>query len=175
MRSKRQIKAEYNRERRKRRRMQQSQDRCGIELFKDPPTLAELKDALRSVRKSHLDIIRLAALMDNLGIYYQFRVESGKEDWRGHTSGIRKFLAKDGYLSSRYDTLMRYKRLGDSLRDAAEVDNCVNLLWGISQSCPTDDGEPIFEDDWRFLRNFYASFEGMNFKQINENLKGWRK
>mgnify|MGYP003327591497 FL=1 len=150
--------------------MKRSEGRCEIELFKDPPTLEELKDALRSVRNSHLDIIRLAALMDNLGIYYQFRVESGKKDWRGHTLGIKRFLAKDGYLNSRYDTLMRYKRLGDALREVAEVDNCVNLLWGLSETCPTDGGEPIFEDDWLFLRNFYASFEGMNFKQIKEKV-----
>ena len=171
--------AEYNRRRRaKRRVLREAREDEELALFKEPPTFQELKNALAEATENHLTIIRLAALMNNLSIYHSFRVTSSRtqhfghlDDCRGRTIGIRDFLSKDGYLSSRYDCLMRYKRLGDALREAAEVDSSVNLLWGLSETCPTDDGEPIFEDDWRFLRNFYASFEGMNFKQIMERLK----
>ena len=170
---------EYNRRRRaKRRVLHEAYWDEELTLYKEPPTFHELKNALAEATENHLTIIRLAALMNNLSIYHSFRVTSSRtqhfghpDDCRGRTIGIRDFLSKDGYLSSRYDCLMRYKRLGDALREAAEVDRSVNLLWGLSETCPTDDGEPIFEDDWRFLRNFYASFEGMNFKQIKSNLQ----
>ena len=174
---------EYNRRRRaKRRVLREAYEDEELTLYKEPPTFQELKNALAEATENHLTIIRLAALMNNLSIYHLRRVTSSRtqlfgrpDDCRERTIGIREFLSKDGYLSSRYDCLMRYKRLGDALREAAEIDSYVNLLWGLSETCPTEDGEPIFEDDWLFLRNFYASFEGMNFKQINENLKGWRK
>ena len=157
-----------------RRRAEQSEIRQDIEFFKEPPTFAEIKDALRSVRESHLDIVRLAALMDNLAIYHQFRVESVGKDYRGHTSGIRKFLSKDGYLRSRYDTLMRYRRLGAAIRKAAGVPDETNLLWGLVPTFPTDETDDLYwhEAEWQTLHDLYASLKGMNFKQINDKLKG---
>lgn len=171
---------EYNRRRREKRRvLREAYEDEELTLYKEPPTFQELKNALTEATENHLTIIRLAALMNNLSIYHSFRVTSSctqhfgrPDDCRERTIGIKEFLSEDGYLFSRYDCLMRYKRLGDAIRAAAEVDSYVNLLWGLSETCPTDDGEPIFEDDWLFLRNFYASFEGMNFKQIFETIQG---
>ena len=133
--------------------------------FKDEPTLSEIKEALRESTDSHETIIRLAALMDNLAMYNAPMVLMGNS--KARTSGIRKVLEKDGYLLSRYSSLMRYKALAGDIRRYARLDVCPNLLWGLEPTCP-DDGE---ESAYEVLRNLYASFKGMNFKQIKAKLK----
>lgn len=137
--------------------------------FKDEPTLSEIKEALREATDSHETIIRLAALMDNLAMYNAPMVLMGNS--KARTSGIRKVLEKDGYLLSRYSSLMRYKALGRDIRRYARLDICPNLLWGLEPTCP-DEG---YESEYEILRDLYASFKGMNFKQIKAKLKGGRK
>ena len=144
-------------------------------LFKDPPSLQELKCALRDVSTGHLAIIRLAALMDNLSLCEGRRVTStGGRDYRGQTSGIKAFLRQDGYLYSRYSSLMRYKKLGQFLRDRSGIPIEANLLWGLVPSFPTDESDDLYwhEAEWQALHDLYVSFEGMNFRQINERLRG---
>ena len=82
--------------------------------FRKCPTIAELKDALRVARDSSQGAIRLAALMDNLSAFHSPRFVydgdgcSGDTDCcKGRTLGIRRYLAQDGYLVSRYSTRMR--------------------------------------------------------------------
>lgn len=145
------------------------------QIFKDKPTLEELKSALHEASDSHIDIIRMAALMNNLSMHYPSRVRSDDIDSRKGRAGILQYLAEDGYLASRYDTLMRYKRLGDAIREIASISIEVNLLWGLPDYAPKDEDEAMsieFEyEDVQKLKNLYASCEGMNFKQIKERMK----
>ena len=145
------------------------------QIFKDKPTLEELKSALHEASDSHIDIIRMAALMNNLSMHYPSCVRSDDIDSRKGRAGILQYLAGDGYLASRYDTLMRYKRLGDAIREIAGIDLEVNLLWGLPDYAPKDEDETMFvefhHEDIQKLKNLYASCEGMNFKQIKERME----
>ena len=151
-----------------------------VTMFKECPTLAELKDALREARESSEGIFRMAALMDNLAAYHAPRFECdglGIDEttpFRGRTSGIRKFLEQDGYLLSRYATLMRYKRLATLIRKkVGSLDDVFsNLLWGFEPTCPEVLSEEI-ADDSRYikLRALYASLEGKNFKEMEAYLR----
>ena len=166
---------EYNRERREKRRVNARYTDDELTMFKDPPSCEEVKDALRDVSTGHLAIIRLAALMDNLSLCEGRRVTStGGCDYRGQTSGIKAFLRRNGYLYSRYSCLMRYKKLGQLLRTRSGIPIEANLLWGLIPTCPTDEHDDLYcyEAEWQTLHDLYASFEGMNFKQINDKLKG---
>ena len=170
--------------RRRNRRPEAIGDYDEVTLFKECPTLAELKDALREARGSSEGILRMAALMDNLAAYHAPRFECDglgideSTPFRRRTSGIRKFLEQDGYLLSRYATLMRYKRLAERIR--AKIGHLkrsewrvVNLLWGLETQCPKElaadyGGEeytPYFK-----LRKLYVSLEGLNFKQMEQKL-----
>ena len=131
------------------------------------PTLQEIKDALGDVRGSTDGILRLAALMDNLSLYLSPRLTSAN-NYTGRTCGIRKYLSQDGYLISRYATLMRFKKLGRALREKANILNSSDLLWGLMPKCPFGDEESII--DWNSTRDLFATFEGMNFKQIQASL-----
>ena len=130
---------------------------------------------MRETSDSHVGIIRLAALMNNLSMYYPSRVRSDDIDSRKDRAGILQYLAGDGYVASRYDTLMRYKRLGDAIREIAGIELETNLLWGLLDYMPKDEDEAMsieFHDgDIQKLKNLYASCEGMNFKQIKERMK----
>ena len=140
-------------------------------FFKDDPSLSEIKDALRVATDSHETIIRLAALMDNLAMYHSPIVLMG--DDRSRTEGIRKVLEKDGYLLSRYSSLMRYKNLARDIRRCAGLDETANLLWGFVPTPSTDEDDDLywFEDQRKALHDLYVSFEGMNFKQIKEKVQ----
>ena len=164
---------EYNRERREKRRINALYTDDELTMFKDPPSLQELKCALRDVSTGHLAIIRLAALMDNLSLCEGRRVTStGGRDFRGQTSGIKAFLCQDGYLYSRYSCLMRYKKLGQLLRDKSGVPIEANLLWGLVPIFPTDENDDLYwhEAEWKTLHDLYTSFVGMNFKQIQSTI-----
>ena len=138
-------------------------------LFKEDPSLDEIRSALRVATESHANIIRLAALMDNLAMYHAPVVLPGGDDC-ARTSGIRKVLSADGYLLSRYSSLMRYKNLAEDIRRFAGVDISANLLWGLAPQCP-EDVENYPGSDYDVLRDLYASFRGMNFKQIKEKVR----
>ena len=163
---------EYNRERREKRRINALYTDDELTMFKDTPSLQELKGALHDVSTGHLAIIR-AALMDNLSLCEGRRVTStGGRDYRGQTCGIKAFLQQDGYLYSRYSCLMRYKKLGQLLREISGIPIEANLLWGLEPTCPTDETDDLYwhEADWQTLHDLYGSFEGMNFKQIREKV-----
>ena len=165
---------EYNRERREKRRINAPHTDDELTMFKDLPSCEEIKDALRDIPFGHLAIIRLAALMDNLSLCEGRRVTStGGRDYRGQTSGIKAFLRQDGYLYSRYSCLMRYKKLGQLLRNRSGIPIEANLLWGLVTTCPTDEHDDLYcyETEWQTLHDLYASFEGMNFKQITKILQ----
>ena len=148
--------------------------------FRRCPSIAELKDALRAAKDSAFAVIRLAALMDNLSAFHSPRfVFDGdgcceKTDCcKGRTLGIRRFLAQDGYLVSRYSTLMRYKRLAPLLRRAAGVDERADLLWGFAASIPTvcrelDEDMAAGEGDGCYdrLRRLYGRLNGKNYMGI---------
>ncbi len=169
----------------RRRRRPEAMDAYGdVPSFRKCPSIAELKDALRAAVESAHDTIRLAALMDNLSAFHSPRfVYDGDgcgEDTnccRSRTSGIRSFLAQDGYLVSRYSTLMRYKRLAERLRLAASVDESVDLLWGLEPSIPAecrelDEDLCVNEDDGCYskLRRLYCVLDGKNFTEIEGTL-----
>lgn len=162
----------YNLERREKRRLHGAHTDDDLTLFKDKPSLQEIKDALREVPASHTAIIRLAALMDNLAMFEERRVctSSSGRDYRDKTDGIKAFLRKDGYLYSRYSCLMRYKKLGKLIRAKSGVGIDANLLWGLEPECPLDDGEPLCEEEYVKLHTLYESFMGMNFKKIHQTL-----
>lgn len=164
---------EYNRERREQRRIHRAYMDDDLTLFKDKPSLQEIKDALREVPSSHTAIIRLAALMNNLAMFEERRVCTGPSgrDYRDKTDGIKAFLRKDGYLYSRYSCLMRYKKLGKLIRAKSGVGVDANLLWGLEPECPLDDGEPLFEEEYVTLHTLYASFTGMTFKEMQNRLE----
>ena len=148
--------------------------------FRRCPSIAELKDALRAAKDSAFAVIRLAALMDNLSAFHSPRFVFdgdgcyGKTDCcKGRTLGIRRFLAQDGYLVSRYSTLMRYKRLAERLRRAAGVDEMADLLWGLEASVPVvcrelDEESCVEESDGYYgrLRRLYLRLDGKNFSEI---------
>ena len=169
--------------RRRNRRPEAYGDFDKVTMFKECPTLSELKEALREARGSSEGILRMAALMDNLAAYHAPRFECdgpGIDETtpnRGRTSGIRKFLEQDGYLLSRYATLMRYKRLATLIRKkVGSLDDVFsNLLWGFEPTCPEVLSEEI-ADDSRYikLRALYASLEGKNFKEIEACLRRGR-
>ena len=166
--------------RRRNRRLEAIGDFDEVILFKECPTPAELKDALREARGSSEGILRMAALMDNLAAYHAPRFECDgfgideSTPFRGRTSGIRKFLEQDGYLLSRYATLMRYKRLATLIRKkVGSLDDVFsNLLWGFEPTCPEVLSAEI-ADDSRYikLRALYASLEGKNFKEMEAYLR----
>ncbi len=167
-----------------RRRPEAMDDYGDAPSFRKCPSIAELKGALRTAGASSRDTIRLAALMDNLSAFHSPRfVYDGDgcgEDTnccRSRTSGIRSFLAQDGYLVSRYSTLMRYKRLAERIRLAAGVDERVDLLWGLEPSIPAEcrelDEDPcVNEDDGCYskLRRLYCVLDGKNFTEIEGTL-----
>ena len=166
--------------RRRKRRPDAIDDYDGVTFAKEQPSLQELRDALREARTSSEGIIRLAALMDNLSAHCSPRFvydgdgnnENDTDCCRGRTSGIRKFLSQDGYLVSRYSTLMRYKRLAEHLRRISGISERSNLLWGLEPSCPADYLEELEimgesgDGDYGKLRRLYASLSGMSFKEV---------
>ena len=165
--------------RRRNRRLDALGDFDEVTMFKECPTLAELKDALRETRGSSEGILRMAALMDNLAAYHAPRFEydgHGIDEttpFRRRTSGIRKFLEQDGYLLSRYATLMRYKRLATLIRKkVGSLDDVFsNLLWGFEPTCPEVLSVEVADDTTYIkLRALYASLEGKNFKEIEASL-----
>ena len=144
----------------------------GIEYYKDLPTLDELKEALVEIKQSTRGILKLAALVDNLSAYLSPRDEFDEVNFSDRTPGIRQYLEKDPFLKSKYKTIMRYKKLAALIKAKIEKGNSwvrdgyYNLLWGL---------EPVQQDeDWpetrEALRELYASFEGMNFKEIRNSL-----
>lgn len=134
--------------------------------FKEEPSLSEIKDALRVATDSHETIVRLAALMDNLAMHHAPAVLIHSGD-AARTEGVRKVLERDGYLLSRYSSLMRYKNLARDIRKCAGLDVTANLLWGLEPSCSED----VPELEYEVLHDLYASFKGMNFKQIKARLQ----
>ena len=166
--------------RRRKRRPKAIDEYDAATFAKEKPSLQKLRDALREAKASSEGIIRLAALMDNLSAHCSPRFiydgdSYGQQDTdrcRGRTSGIRKFLSQDGYLVSRYSTLMRYKRLAEHLRKVSGIDARSNLLWGLEPSCPPDYLEELEimgesgDGDYGKLRQLYASLSGMNFREI---------
>ena len=157
-----------NRNKRRNRRFQAQYDLPDEDTIR-LPTLAEIKDALSCARGSTEGILRLAAIMDDVSLYHSPRLICD-DDFSGHTNGIRKYLAQDGYLVSRYATLMRFKKLGRTLRERSDILPSSDLLWGFLPKCPFSDEESI--RDWQSIRDFFASFEGMNFKEISETIIG---
>ena len=153
--------------------------------FRKCPSIAELKDALRAAKGSTFATIRLAALMDNLAAFHSprfvFDGDGCDEDMnscKGRTSGVRRFLAQDGYLVSRYATLMRYKRLAERIRLAAGIGKWPDLLWGLEPSIPPecrelDEDMFLDEGDGNYdrLRRLYGKLEGKNFTEINVALE----
>ena len=137
--------------------------------FKDDPSLSQIKDALRVATDSYETIIRLAALMDNLAMHHAPAIFMHGGD-RSRTEGVRKVLEKDGYLLSRYSSLMRYKNLARDIRRCAGLDVYANLLWGLEPTCPED----VPELDYEAQRELYLSLEGMNFKQIKAKVRSER-
>lgn len=164
MRLTRDIKDKHNLAKRKARRMCDGDEFNGRTLFRTCPTITELKEALRNPTESHFSIIRLAALMDNLSAYEAPRLHPIDKDCRGRTKGIRTFLAQNGYLLSRYACLMRYKKLGEQLRKAADIQDDVDLLWGLGLALPED--PEYAENDIEILKALYSSLEGLNFREI---------
>lgn len=130
------------------------------------PTLQEIKSALCGATASYRDILRLAFLMDNVAIHHAPAYVSAK-DYTGRTKGVRAFLQPDGYLASRYDTLMRFARLGKFLRLTSAFGD-----WDMSQAtldeCPADFDDFIYGE----LREEFNQYEGMNFKQIYAAAEG---
>ena len=153
--------------------------------FRKCPSIADLKDALRVVRDSAQGAIRLAALMDNLSAFHSPRFVYDGDGYRGdtdccrgRTTGIRRFLAQDGYLLSRYSTLMRYKRLAGLLRRAADVDEWADLLWGLEASSPAvcrelDEGMAVDEGDGYYgrLHRLYSKLDGKSCMGIIAELE----
>ncbi len=170
--------------RRRNRRPEDIGDFDTVTMFKECPTLAELKGALSEAKYSSEGILRMTALMDNLAAYHAPRFEydgHGIDEttpFRRRTSGIRKFLEQDGYLLSRYATLMRYKRLAERIR--AKIGHLkrsewivVNLLWGFETQCPEELAADYGGEEYTpysAMRKLYASLAGLNFKEIEQKL-----
>ena len=170
--------------RRRNRRPEDIGDFDTVTMFKECPTLAELKGALREAKYSSEGILRMTALMDNLAAYHAPRFECDgfgideSTPFRGRTSGIRKFLEQDGYLLSRYATLMRYKRLAERIR--AKTGHLkrsewitVNLLWGLERQCPEELAADYGGEEYTpyfALRKLYVSLAGLSFKEIEQRL-----
>jgi len=131
------------------------------------PTIDEIKEALRQSKDSAIDIFRLAALMDNLQLVHSPGYLASS-DARGRTHGVREYLRADGYLDSRYSTLMRFCRLGKQVRYLLSGDcTWINLLWGIEKTCPEDVDESLYND----IRKFYSRFDDLPFKSISEQIE----
>ena len=176
-------KEKANWRRRKCRRPDAIDDFDKVIRHKECPTFAELRDALRGAKESSEGILRMAALMDNLAAYHAprfecdgIRMEIEFTKFRGRTMGIRKFLEQDGYLRSRYSTLMRYRRLAEHIREHLALTwEDVNLLWGFESDCPEDldwavELDCLEDTPYPALRKLYASLEGLNFKEIEQKL-----
>lgn len=82
----------------------------------------------------------------------------------GRTSGIREFLRQDGYLISRYSTIMRYKVLADEIRTALELDGdwYSSFRIGLLSQCPS------YADDFVYdgIRDFILRIPGRTYKDI---------
>lgn len=170
---------------RRRRRPDGEGDYGDAPSFRKCPSIAELKEALRAAKGSTFATIRLAALMDNLSAFHSPRFvfdgdgcDEDTNSCKGRTSGVRRFLAQDGYLASRYATLMRYKRLAERIRLAAGIDKWPDLLWGLEPSIPPECcelDEDMFLDEgggnYDRLRCLYGKLEGKNFTEIMAALK----
>ncbi len=145
----------------------------GIEYCKDLPTLAELKEALVESKQSTRGILKLAAIVDNLSSYLSPRYEYDEVNYSDRTPGIRQYLEKAPFLKSKYKTIKRYKKLATLIKakiselDSDVQDGYYNLLWGLEPPQPDEDWPETREA----LRELYASFEGMNFKQIKEKVR----
>ncbi len=148
----------------------------GIEYCKDRPTHDELKEALVESKQSTRGILKLAAIVDNLSAYLSPRYIRDEVTYLDRTPGIRQYLEKDPLLKTKYKTIMRYKKLATLIRAKIskgnyEVqDGYYNLLWGLEPLQPDDDWTETRE----ILRELYASFAGMNFKQIESELNNHR-
>lgn len=141
----------------------------GIEYCKDLPTHDDLKKALVESKQSTRGILKLAALVDNLSAYLSPRYALDEVNYSDRTPGIRQYLEKDPFLKSKYKTIMRYKKLASLIKAKIEKDNSdvregyYNLLWGLEPQQPDEDDWPETRET---LRKLYASFEGMNLKEI---------
>lgn len=147
--------------RRRNRRKRFSQlDRDDILEHHPLPSLQDIKNALCGATASSRTILRLALLMDNVSLHHAPGYV-GSSDFTGRTSGVREYFRKDGYLISRYDTLMRFARLGKLLRLTSSFGD-----WDMSQAtlekCPEDFDDFIYGE----LQEEFKQYEGMNFKQI---------
>lgn len=144
-----------------------------IEYCKDRPTHDELKEALVESKQSTRGILKLAALVDNLSAYLSPRYKLYEVDYSDRTPGIRQYLEKDPFLKSKYKTIMRYKKLAALIKakisewDSDVQDGYYNLLWGLEPPQPDEDWPETREA----LRELYASFEGMNFKEIQATVE----
>ena len=147
------------RRRNRRKRFSQS-DRDDILEHHPLPSLQDIKNALCGATASSRTILRLALLMDNVSLHHAPGY-IGSNDFTGRTSGVREYFRKDGYLISRYDTLMRFARLGKFLRLTSSFGD-----WDMSQAtfekCPEDFDDFIYGE----LQEEFKQYEGMNFKQI---------
>ena len=145
----------------------------GIEYCKDRPTLDELKEALVESKQSTRGILKLAAIVDNLSAYLSPRYIRDEVTYLDRTPGIRQYLEIDPLLKSKYKTIMRYKKLATLIKakisewDSDVQDGYYNLLWGLEPPQPDEDWPKTREA----LRELYASFEGMNFKEIQATVE----
>lgn len=144
----------------------------GIEYCKDLPTHDELKEALGESKQSTRGILKLAALVDNLSAYLSPRDEYDDVNYSARTPGIRQYLEKDPFLKSKYKTIMRYKKLAALIKakigtgDSEVKAGFYNLLWGLEPPQPDED----WPDTREVIRELFATFEGMNFKEISNSL-----
>lgn len=145
----------------------------GIEYCKDCPTLDELKEAFAESKQSTRGILKLTALVDNLSAYLSPRYELDEINYSDRTPGIRQYLEKDPLLKSKYKTIMRYKKLATLIKakiskgNSEVQDGYYNLLWELEPPQPDEDWPETREA----LRELYASFEGMNFKEIQATVE----
>lgn len=139
----------------------------GRRMWKEVPSLEELKGAVNSCRESSWAVFRLAALMDNFAAYFSPACFGSDGDYRERIPGIRCKLQESGYLLSRYSTLMKYKKLAERIRDFLLLEPADNLLWGFIERDPTEDDDLYWRNDVRLkIRKLYLELEGKNFKQI---------
>ena len=163
-------KRKHNLERRKERRasLHAFPDTSAAEFSLDEemfpvPTIADVKEALRTATHSKEDILNMAGVMELVSMHYSPRLLEdidGKCDRR--TSGIREFLRKDGYLISRYSTLMRYKALADEIRIALGLDRFTSFRIGLLEENP----DPSDDYWYSMIREFILGIPGENYKDI---------
>ena len=131
------------------------------------PTLQDVKDALRTVKESREDLIRMIGVIDIVSLAYSRRLLSGE----GQTIGFRKFLQGDGYLISRYSTLRRYKKLAEMIRMAGDLDPLdKNLLYAI-EPCPPAFDEFDKEFHYDPVREFFDKLHGSTYKELYEEVQ----